>query len=75
MCGRGAGQLQSAYPELLTCTSYSITSVSHAAEDAWDVMVAVATSEVSTSNFVFRMVRKAFGRQKGCFMTKSLLRV
>eukprot|EP00884_Botryococcus_braunii_P022020 jgi/Botrbrau1/8501/Bobra.0029s0009.1 len=69
------GQLQNAYPELTRGEfTYSLESTSVDAEGRTEIVVKVTDQSKDPSRFVFTMEQYPYGRKKGCFLTKSLLR-
>lgn len=71
-----AGQLQNAYPELTQGRFQYVVEGSSSDEDGRTVVDVTVThgNNLEQSKFVFTMEQYPFGRKKGCFLTKSLLR-
>lgn len=71
-----AGQIQNAYPELTGGNfRYSFENRWVDAEGRTVLEVKVESQSKDASKFVFTMEQYPYGRKKGCFLTKSLLRV
>jgi hypothetical protein len=75
-CRAAQGQFQNAFPELLNAEGYAIGDSSESGDGSVTVEISVSTKSTEKDcRFAFVMRQKDVGRNRGCWMTKTVMRL